>query len=237
MGRWRAASLLWGGVVFAIGTVIAISRSDLSNALGFGGFAVSIFASFLMRRSSARSSEIGTREGSVWLDGVELPALELPYSRSRLRLGLVLWLGLTEAFLSLAHGRWSVLCLVAAAFSALLALLTLRNLFVPPSVALSEKALHVRSAAGHRWALWDDLYSFRIDAGKYAPMMRLDAAHSVGFEGPWWARLISMSEARRRMIVIALDPLSVDPDQLQRTIRTLVKNPAARPGIATRGLM
>jgi hypothetical protein len=223
-------------VGFSIGVAGAIGRHDSSAALGYGGFVVALVAGALLARRPSRSHRDVSWEGSVRVEDVEIPALEIPYSNTKTFFALLVSLGMAEAFTNLAHGRWAVIIAAFAGLMALLAVLALVNLLTPPVVALSERGLHVSAGRRHRWVPWDEVEEVRLASVRGAPVLRVDAAHPAHFEGPDWARAIAGVGRRWGDMTIPLDVVGVDPEQLERTIVNLAKDPAARPGIAERGL-
>lgn len=235
---WRY--ILTGAVValFAVGTAVGASgREDVTWALAFGGFAVSGIAVGLMKRRPRKPRRDATRKGHVQIDGIEVPALEIPMSRAKTQLAVLGSLGFVESGIAIGYtGRVVIAVLTVVTFGAF-ALIGVRNLFTPPVVALSERGVHWRSGSGHRWVPWDEVEAVYLTEISSAPSLGVSGTNGPRFEGRSWGRLFARFGKLGDDINVPVDIVGVDPELLEGMIEELVEHPESRKGIADRGAL
>jgi hypothetical protein len=227
------ALLLLAGVAVAFAGHADKDRPAL--ALMLVSFGVAMVGGGLLMRSPSRSPRDATRRGTVLVDGAEVPALVIPYSRYKQSMALVAGLGFVGSSIALLMiGRTAIGVLGLVTFGAMM-LLGVRNVVTGARAALSERGVHVSGAGVNGWVPWDEIARVDVLEISNAPFVAIDASSEPRVEGPAWGRALARLNRRYADFGIPVDTIGVDPEKLVDTIEALARDPQARRGIAERG--
>jgi hypothetical protein len=169
------------------------------------------------------------------VDGIAVPALEIPFSMGKLLLGVACSLAIVAGGVALVLAGLAAVGWVTIVTFGLYALLGTRNLVAGSRVALSERGLHVRGSGADVWVPWDEVTSARISSNSESGQtISVDTTNPARATGSWWSRKIARPRAHGSGVRIPIWTLSVDAEALERLIARLAEDPAARRGVATR---
>jgi hypothetical protein len=232
MSRGRRLAFLAFGVFCALAAVSRATHGDTAWALAFGGFGLTCFTGAFMTRRPPARAQAGEPNGTVRVEGEELPAVQIPYSVSKTWLAIGGSLGFVLAGVGLILAGRTVIGLLGVVSFGVFALLGLRSLVRPPMVSLSERGVHLRNMGGHRWVPWEEVESVYEEEISRTPFIGVDGSHGARWEGPRLGLPFSPFRRMEADINIPVHVIGVDSESLLETLNELVADPAARKRIA-----